>query len=42
MPDDERERRARGLRRAVLASTPAKWLLAQLDDLERSRGAVGR
>ena len=39
MPDDERERRARGLRRAVLASTPAKWLRAQLDDLERARGA---
>jgi trehalose 6-phosphate synthase len=42
MPDDERERRARGLRRAVLASTPAKWLRAQLDDLERMRGAVRR
>ena len=42
MPDDERERRARGLRRAVLASTPAKWLRAQLDDLERSRGGVRR
>jgi trehalose 6-phosphate synthase len=40
MPDDERERRARGLRRAVLASTPAKWLSAQLDDLERARGRV--
>ena len=37
MPDDERERRARGLRRAVVASTPARWLRAQMDDLERSR-----
>jgi len=40
MPDDERERRARGLRRAVLAGTPARWLRAQLDDLERVRGGA--
>ncbi len=37
MPEDERERRARGLRRTVVASTPARWLRTQLDDLERSR-----
>jgi trehalose 6-phosphate synthase len=37
MPEEERERRARGLRRAVLASTPARWLRRQLDDLERAR-----
>ena len=37
MPEDERDRRSRGLRRAVVASTPARWLRAQLDDLERSR-----
>ena len=36
MSEDERDRRARGLRRAVVASTPARWLQAQLDDLERS------
>ena len=37
MPEDERDRRSRGLRRAVVASTPARWLRAQLDDLERVR-----
>ena len=37
MPEDERDRRSRGLRRAVVASTPARWLRAQLDDLERAR-----
>jgi trehalose 6-phosphate synthase len=40
MPADERERRARGLRRAVMASTPARWLRLQLDDLERSHIAA--
>jgi trehalose 6-phosphate synthase len=35
MAPEDRERRARGLRRAVLASTPARWLRKQLDDLER-------
>ena len=37
MPEDERDRRSRGLRRAVVASTPARWLRSQLEDLERAR-----
>jgi trehalose 6-phosphate synthase len=40
MAPDERERRARGLRRAAMASTPARWLRLQLDDLERSHAAA--
>ncbi len=37
MPDDERIRRARGLTRAVLTSSPVRWLTAQLRDLDRAR-----
>jgi trehalose 6-phosphate synthase len=35
MAPEDRERRSRGLRRAVLASTPARWLRKQLDDLAK-------
>ncbi len=38
MPDDERIRRSRGLVRAVLTSNPARWLTAQLRDLDVARG----
>jgi trehalose 6-phosphate synthase len=37
MPVDERARRARGLSRLVLSNTPARWVAAQLEDLERAR-----
>ena len=37
MPEDERIRRARGLTRAVLTSSPVRWLTAQLRDLDRAR-----
>jgi trehalose 6-phosphate synthase len=37
MPVDERARRARGLSRLVLSNTPARWVGAQLEDLERAR-----
>lgn len=37
MPLDERTRRARGLSRLVLSNPPARWVRAQLDDLERAR-----
>ena len=37
MPAHERARRARGLARTVLATTPARWLGRQLDDLERAK-----
>jgi len=38
MPEDERIRRGRGLVRAVLTSNPARWLTAQLRDLDVARG----
>ena len=38
MPEDERVRRARGLVRAVLTSNPARWLTAQLRDLDVAKG----
>jgi trehalose 6-phosphate synthase len=38
MPEDEKIRRARGLVRAVLTSNPARWLTAQLRDLDVARG----
>lgn len=37
MPIDERGRRARGLARLVLSNPPARWVNAQLEDLERAR-----
>jgi trehalose 6-phosphate synthase len=37
MPMDERGRRARGLSRLVLSNPPARWVNAQLEDLERAR-----
>jgi trehalose 6-phosphate synthase len=37
MPVDERSRRARGLSRLVLSNPPARWVNAQLEDLERAR-----
>jgi trehalose 6-phosphate synthase len=36
MPEDERWRHARGLARAVLGNTPARWLTHQLEDLDRA------
>jgi trehalose 6-phosphate synthase len=36
MPVDERSRRARGLSRLVLSNPPARWVNAQLEDLERA------
>jgi trehalose 6-phosphate synthase len=42
MPEEERTRRARGLVRAVLTSNPARWLTAQLRDLDVARGASHR
>jgi trehalose 6-phosphate synthase len=36
MPIDERTRRARGLSRLVLSNTAARWVSAQLEDLERT------
>jgi trehalose 6-phosphate synthase len=36
MPMDERSRRARGLSRLVLSNPPARWVNAQLEDLERA------
>ena len=36
MPADERARRARALRRAAAATTPARWAARQLKDLEAS------
>ncbi len=42
MPEDERTRRARGLMRSVLASSPTRWLTAQLRDLDAVRGVVAR
>jgi trehalose 6-phosphate synthase len=41
MPEDERVRRARGLMRSVLASSPTRWLTAQLRDLDSVRGIAG-
>jgi trehalose 6-phosphate synthase len=38
MPDDQRARRARGLARAVLAHSPARWLTTQLRDVDAARG----
>jgi trehalose 6-phosphate synthase len=41
MPDAERTARAAGLRRAVAAARPDRWVQAQLADLERTdRAAV--
>jgi trehalose 6-phosphate synthase len=37
MPLDERQRRARGLSRLVLANPPERWVGGQLEDLERAR-----
>ncbi len=37
MPSDERQRRARGLSRLVLANPPSRWIGGQLEDLERAR-----
>jgi trehalose 6-phosphate synthase len=44
MPGEERQRRARGLQRAVLAHTPESWLAAQLEaiDTVRRRGRSER
>jgi trehalose 6-phosphate synthase len=42
MPEEERIRRARGLMRAVLTSNPARWLTAQLRDLDAARGISHR
>ncbi|HEY7280159.1 MAG TPA: trehalose-6-phosphate synthase [Actinomycetota bacterium] len=39
MPEDERNRRAAGLRRTINANPPARWVGAQLADLERAAGA---
>jgi trehalose 6-phosphate synthase len=39
MPEDERRRRAAGLRRAIAANPPSKWVGSQLEDLERSAAA---
>jgi trehalose 6-phosphate synthase len=36
MDEDERQRRARGLSRTVMAHTPATWLAQQLDMLDRA------
>jgi trehalose 6-phosphate synthase len=41
MPQDERARRAAGLRRAVVANPPARWVNRQLADLERSAARSG-
>ena len=38
MPDDQRARRARGLARAVLAHSPARWLTTQLRDVDAAQG----
>jgi trehalose 6-phosphate synthase len=38
MPEEDRTRRARGLARSVLASSPTRWLTAQLRDLDAVRG----
>jgi len=42
MPEEERTRRARGLMRSVLASSPTRWLTAQLRDLDTVRGVARR
>ncbi len=39
MPQDERARRARGLRRSITARSPANWVEAQLLDLARATAA---
>jgi trehalose-6-phosphate synthase len=36
MPLDERQRRARGLSRLVLANPPSRWVGGQLEDLRRA------
>jgi len=36
MPDDERTRRARGLRAMTARTSPSRWVNAQLEDLERT------
>ena len=38
MPNDQRMRRARGLARAVLAHSPARWLTTQLRDVDAAQG----
>jgi trehalose 6-phosphate synthase len=38
MPDEQKARRARGLVRAVLAHSPARWLTTQLRDVDAARG----
>jgi trehalose 6-phosphate synthase len=42
MPEEERIRRERGLVRAVLASSPGRWLTSQLRDLDGVRGVTSR
>jgi trehalose 6-phosphate synthase len=39
MPEDERTRRAAGLRRVIAANPPEKWVNSQLAELERSAAA---
>jgi trehalose 6-phosphate synthase len=39
MPDEERHRRAAALRRTINANPPARWVGAQLADLERAAAA---
>jgi trehalose 6-phosphate synthase len=39
MPDDERARRASGLRRVIGGNPPEKWVNSQLTELERSAAA---
>ena len=38
MPDEERQERARRLRKLARGRSPSRWLEAQLRDLERARG----
>lgn len=39
MPEEERTRRAAGIRRTIAANPPAKWVDSQLADLERAAAA---
>jgi trehalose 6-phosphate synthase len=41
MPDEERQRRSRGLTRSVLAHTPETWLWNQLEGLDGARHRAG-
>ncbi len=38
MPEEQRARQARGLARAVLAHSPARWLTTQLRDVDAAKG----